>query len=143
MSFISFQNDFLDLVESYTERKLHHKFFLQQLIDETNNYKLYDTFEDLAFTGKYVNGLLRAVKIGQSNPDITNLQMIKKDLMKNIEKVISLIKEITANLSAEQMNEINVKFIELSREQFTNLTQLIDDLDQVKKYLNHLKRVEN
>lgn len=143
MSLISFQNDFLDSVESYTERKLHHKFFLQQLIDETNKYKLYDTFEELAFTGKYVNGLLRVVKIGQSNPDITNLQMIKEDLMKNIEKVISLIKEITTNLAAESRNEINVKFIELSKDQFTNLTQLIDDLDQVKKYLNHLKRIEN
>jgi hypothetical protein len=143
MSLISFQQNFLDSVEAYTERKLHHKFFLQQLIDETTKYKLYDMFEELAFTGKYVNGLLRAVKIGQSNPDVTNLQMIKEDLMKNMEKVISLIKEITSNLAAEQMNELKVKFIELSREQFTNLTQLIDDLDQVKKYLNHLKRADN
>lgn len=141
MNLISFQNDFLDSVESYTERKLHHKFFLQQLIDETTKYKLYDKFEDLAFTGKYVNGLLRAVKIGQSNPDVTNLQMIKEDLMKSMEKVISLIKEITTNLTTESMNEINVKFIELSRDQFTNLTQFIDDLDQIKKYLNHLKRM--
>lgn len=140
MSIISFKNDFLDSVEAYTERKLHHKFFLQQLIDETTKYKLYDKFEDLAFTGKYVNGLLRAVKIGQSNPDVTNLQMIKEDLMKNIEKVISLIKEITSTLTEESMNEINLKFIELSREQFTNLTLLMDDLDQIKKYLNHLKR---
>lgn len=143
MSLISFQKAFLDSVEVYTERKLHHKFFLQQLIDETTKYKLNDLFEDLAFTGKYVNGLFRAIKIGQSNPDVTNLQMIKEDLMKNIEKVISLIKEITSNLAAEPLNEIKVKFIEPSREQFTNLTQLIDDLDQVKKYLNHLKRVQN
>lgn len=140
MSLISFKNDFLDSVEAYTERKLHHKFFLQQLLDETTKYQLYDKFEDLAFTGKYVNGLLRAVKIGQSNPDVTNLQMIKEDLMKNIEKVISLIKEITSTLTEESMNEINLKFIELSREQFTNLTLLMDDLDQIKKYLNHLKR---
>ena len=89
MSLISFQNDFLDSVEAFTERKLHHKLFLQQLIDETTKYKFYDMFEELAFTGKYVNGLLRAVKIGQSNPDVTNLQMIKEDLMKNMEKVIS------------------------------------------------------
>ena len=140
MNLISFQNDFLDSVEAYTERKLHHKFFLQQLIDETTKYKLYDKFEDLYLTGKYVKGLLRAVKIGQSNPDVTNLQMIKEDLMKNIEKVISLIKEITSTLTEEPMNEINLKFIELSREQFTNLTLLMDDLDQIKKYLNHLKR---
>ncbi|MEJ5262666.1 MAG: hypothetical protein WHT45_08290 [Ignavibacterium sp.] len=143
MSLTVFQNDFLDSVEIFTERKLHHKKFLQQLIDETSQHDLFEKFEELAFTGKYVNGLLRAVKIGQSNPDVTNLQMIKEDLMNNMEKVISLIKEITSNLNDDTLNEIKIKFIELSKEQFTNLTQLIDDLDQVKKYLNHLKRTEN
>lgn len=143
MSLTVFQNDFLDSVEMFTERKLHHKKFLQQLIDETSQHDLFEKFEELAFTGKYVNGLLRAVKIGQSNPDVTNLQMIKEDLMNNMEKVISLIKEITSNLNDDTLNEIKIKFIELSKEQFTNLTQLIDDLDQVKKYLNHLKRTEN
>lgn len=143
MSLTVFQNDFLDSVEMFTERKLHHKKFLQQLIDETSQHDLFEKFEELAFTGKYVNGLLRAVKIGQSNPDVTNLQMIKDDLMSNMEKVISLIKEITSNLNDDTLNEIKIKFIELSKEQFTNLTQLIDDLDQVKKYLNHLKRTEN
>lgn len=143
MSLTVFQNDFLDSVEIFTERKLHHKKFLQQLIDETSQHDLFEKFEELAFTGKYVNGLLRAVKIGQSNPDVTNLQMIKDDLMSNMEKVISLIKEITSNLNDDTLNEIKIKFIELSKEQFTNLTQLIDDLDQVKKYLNHLKRTEN
>ncbi|WP_337865129.1 hypothetical protein [Ignavibacterium sp.] len=143
MSLTVFHNDFLNLVEIFTERKLHHKKFLQQLIDETSHHNLYEKFEELAFTGKYVNGLLRAVKIGQSNPDVTNLQMIKEDLMKNMEKVISLIKELTSNLTNETLGEIKIKFIELSKEQFTNLTQLIDDLDQIKKYLNHLKRTEN
>lgn len=132
--------NFLDEVESFTERKLHHKIFLQQLVDESNKNHLVDKFEELAFTGKYVNGLFRAVKIGQSNPDVTNLQMIKEDLMKNIEKVITLIKEMTSNLSKEIITEINSKFIELSKDQFNNITQLIDDLDQIKKYLNYLKR---
>lgn len=133
-------NNFLDEVESFTERKLHHKIFLQQLIDEANKNHLTEKFEELAFTGKYVNGLFRSVKIGQANPDVTNLQMIKEDLMKNIEKVITLIKEMTSNLNAEIFAEINTKFIELSKDQFNNITQLVDDLDQVKKYLNYLKR---
>ncbi len=60
--------------------------------------------------------------------------------MKNIEKVITLIKEMTSNLNAEAIAEINSKFIELSKDQFNNITQLVDDLDQVKKYLNYLKR---
>jgi len=143
MSIILIKEDFLDSVEVFTERKLHHKLFLQQLIDETVKQNLFEKFEELAFTGKYVNGLLRAVKIGQSNPDVTNLQKIKEDLVNNIDKVISLIKEMTANFSASLSEEIKMKFIELSKEQFTNLTQLVDDLDQVKKYLNHLKRSEN
>lgn len=135
--------NFLDEVESFTERKLHHKNFLQQLIDESNKYHLVEKFEELAFTGKYVNGLIRAVKIGQANPDVTNLKLIKEDLMKNIEKVISLIKEMTSNLNTETFAEINLKFINLSKDQFNNITHLVDDLDQVKKYLNYLKRKDD
>ncbi|MCX8106665.1 MAG: hypothetical protein N3D80_12430 [Ignavibacterium album] len=135
--------NFLDEVESFTERKLHHKNFLQQLIDESNKYQLVGKFEELAFTGKYVNGLIRAVKIGQANPDVTNLKLIKEDLMKNIEKVISLIKEMTSNLNTETFAEINLKFINLSKDQFNNITHLVDDLDQVKKYLNYLKRKDD
>lgn len=133
-------NNFLDEVEKFTEKKLHHKLFLQQLIDEANRNRAVQKFEELAFTGKYVSGLFRAIKIGQSNPDITNLRMIKEDLMKNIEKVITLIREMTSNLNAEVFAEIKTKFIELSKDQFNNITQLVDDLDQVKKYLNYLKR---
>lgn len=132
--------NFLNEVESFTERKLHHKIFLQQLIDEANKNNLVEKFEELAFTGKYVNGLFRAIKIGQANPDVTNLHLIKDDLMKNIEKVITLIKEMTLNINREAFAEINHKFIELSKDQFNNITQFVDDLDQVKKYINHLKR---
>ncbi|AFH50070.1 Hypothetical protein IALB_2367 [Ignavibacterium album JCM 16511] len=133
-------HNFLDEVESFTERKLHHKIFLQQLIDEANKNDTVQKFEELAFTGKYVSGLFRAIKIGQANPEVTNLQMIKEDLMKNIEKVITLIKEMTSNLNAEVFARINTKFIELSKDQFNNITQLVDDLNQVKKYLNYIKR---
>ncbi len=139
MTIILSQN-FLNEVESFTERKLHHKFFLQQLIDEANKNNFVEKFEELAFTGKYVNGLFRAIKIGQANPDVTNLHLIKEDLMKNIEKVITLIKEMTINLNQDAFAEINLKFIELSKDQFNNITQFVDDLDQVKKYINHLKR---
>lgn len=135
--------NFLNEVESFTDRKLHHKKFLQQLIDEANKNQAIEKFEELAFTGKYVNGLFRAIKIGQANPDVTNLHLIKEDLMKNIEKVITLIKEMTLNVSKEFSAEINLKFIELSKDQFNNITNLVDDLDQVKKYLNHLKRIND
>lgn len=135
--------NFLNEVESFTDRKLHHKKFLQQLIDEANKNQAIEKFEELAFTGKYVNGLFRAIKIGQANPDVTNLHLIKEDLMKNIEKVITLIKEMTLNVTKEFSAEINLKFIELSKDQFNNITNLVDDLDQVKKYLNHLKRIND
>lgn len=143
MTITKIEVNFLDDVESFTEKKLHHREFLQQLIDETTRLKLFEKFEELAFTGKYVNGLFRAIKIGQSNPDVTNLHQIKSDLMVNIEKVISLLEEMTAGFSSDQRKEIHNKFIELSKEQFNNITQLVDDLDQVKKYLNFLKRRED
>lgn len=143
MTISKIEPNFLDDVESFTEKKLHHREFLQQLIDETAKLQVFDKFEELAFTGKYVSGLFRAVKIGQSNPDVTNLHQIKSDLMANIQKVISLIEEMTSDLSEDKRKEIQKNFVELSKEQFNNITQLVDDLDQVKKYLNHLKRKED
>lgn len=140
MTISKLENNFLDNVELFTEHNLHHREVLQQLIDETNRLELYDKFEELAFTGKYVNGLIKAIKIGQANPEITNLQQIKSDLISNIEKIIHLIEEITSELNDEVKSELNHKFIETGKEQFNNITQIVDDLDQIKKYLNYLKR---
>ncbi len=131
---------FLDEVENYTEKKFTQRFALSELIRIINKSGQIDKFNELVFTAKYVNGLFRSIKLSQINTQISNLNQIKKDFSDNLEKVSLLIKEIFNIENNETANEIVKKYTEIGEVQFQNLLLLIDDLDQIKKYLNYLKR---
>ena len=110
------------------------------LLNECSRINNFTIFDDLCFTGKYINGLLRVLKTGNTNPEVKSLDHVKKDLSDNMEKVIAQLKEITLNSSEEVKIDFEKKYFSLSPEAFTNLTDLVSDLDVLKKYLNHLKR---
>lgn len=139
---IKFQlnEEFLDSVEKFTERKFTQRSTLSQLIKIISRNNQFEKFNELIFTAKYTNGLYRSIKLSQSNPQITNLDKIKKDFSENLEKVISLIKETIDKEISVSTTEIKQKYIEFGEVQLGNLILLIDDLDQIKKYLNYLKR---
>lgn len=139
---IEFQlnEELLDKVESFTEKKLTQRLTLSQLFKTVNQNNQIEKFNDLIFTAKYANGLYRSLKLSQSNPQITNIDQIKKDFTENLEKVVSLIKEILNDLNAESSKEILQKYTTIGEDQLGNLLLLINDLDQIKKYLNYLKR---
>lgn len=127
-------------IDNFSNSSLKLKEDLSLLLDECNRNDEFNKFEDLCFTGKYVNGLLKVLKTGSSNPEVKSLDHIKKDLSDNMEKVISQLKEITLNSSEEIKELFNKKYFTLSAETFSNLTVLVSDLDTVKQYFNHLKR---
>lgn len=135
------QPDFLDDVEKFSGKSLHKKKDLAIILEMIDTYEMFKDFENLCFTGKYVNGLFRVLRNSANIPEVENVAQIKKDLSENMEKVISQLKEITLTT-----NEMNKKFFEdnylqLSQTSMQNLQQLVVDLDMIKKYLNHLKRI--
>lgn len=131
---------FLDEAENYTEKRFTQRFTLSELIRIINKSGQIEKFNELVFTAKYVNGLYRSINLSQINTQISNLDQIKKDFFDNLEKVSLLFKEIFSLESNETANEIVKKYTEIGEVQFQNLLLLIDDLDQIKKYLNYLKR---
>lgn len=131
---------FLDEVENFTEKKLSQRTTILSLFEIVNQTKQFEKFNDLIFTAKYVNGLIRSIKIAQSNPQISNVEMIKKDFSANMEKARSLISEILSKEDSDTAKEIRSKYIEIGEIQFGNFISLIDDLEQIKKYSNYLKR---
>ena len=135
-----YDENILNAAEEFTDSQLIKKDDLQQLINECNQNNRTGLFEELCFTGKYVNGLLRVIKTGSNNPEVKSVEHIKKDLSDNMEKVISQLREITLNSSDEIKNEFDKKYFNLNSETFKNLSELAADLDTLKKYLNHLKR---
>ena len=134
------ENNFLDQVEKFVEKKLHRKKDLFLIIEKHFQNKGIDEFEDFTFTGKYVNGLFRVLQSSGKVTDFQNLDQVKKDLNDNVEKVTSRLREITLILNENDKAMIDRNYLELTKESFQNIRQLAEDLDHIKKYLNYLKR---
>jgi hypothetical protein len=140
MSKNTFDRDLLDKAEEFSNTKLNRKSDLQIIADNCIFNNLYSEFEDLAFTGKYIEGLKRVLSKGAEFQEIENLDYVKKDLTSNMEKVIEQIRLTLSGIDKTHLNYFENKYLSLTPNNFQNLNQLLGDLDLVKKYLNFLKR---
>ncbi len=138
-SFLS-QKNLLDEVEKFNGKSLNRKQDLSIIIDVYNQTGKIEDFEKLSFTGKYLNGLFRVIKSSVKIPEVQSIEHVKKDLSENMEKVISQLREITFKMNDVDKKKIEYNYLELSQHSLQNLQQLVEDLDNIKKYLNHLKR---
>ena len=132
--------NFLDDVEKFSGKSLNKKDDLADIIEAYKSSKKFDDFENLSFTGKYVNGLFKVLENSTKIPEVENVDHIKKDLSENMGKVISQLKEITSYMNAKNKMLIEENYLKLSQSSLQNLRLLVEDLDSIKKYLNFLKR---
>ena len=130
----------LNDVEVFSDSLLKRKADLQIIIDESLQHNFGAEFEELTFTGKYVQGLKRVLQKGADFQEIDNLDHVKKDLTENMEKIIGDIKALLINSSETNKNYFEDTYLSLTSNCFQNLTDLLEDLEWVKKYLNHQKR---
>ena len=137
---IPINKDILNEVEIFSDSLLKKRADLQIIIDESllNNFDA--TFEELTFTGKYVQGLKRVLQKGGEFQEIDNLDHVKKDLTENMEKVIGDIKALLIHSSETNKKHFDDTYLSLTPNCFQNLNDLLEDLERVKKYLNHQKR---
>jgi hypothetical protein len=132
--------NFLDEVENFSGKSLSKKDDLKLVLETCNSDEKFKEFEDLAFTGKYVNGLFRVLQNSVKIPEVENIDQIKKDLSENMEKVISQLKDITSYMNEKNKMLIEENYLKLSQSSLQNLQHFVEDLDNIKKYLNFLKR---
>lgn len=133
-------DNLLDEVEQFANNKLKRKKDLETLVRLSYENEKTKEFEDLSFTAKYIIGLQRVLKKGNTNPEVTNLEQIKKDYSSNFEKVVVQFKEILSSSSEEIKNYFHKTYLELNQESFINLNELLEDLEWTKMYLNKKKR---
>lgn len=137
---INLYPNFLDDVEKFSGKSLNKKDDLTFIIEAYKSSKKFEDFENLSFTGKYVNGLFRVLANSTKIPEVENVDHIKKDLSENMEKVISQLKAIALTMNEKNKTLIEENYLQLSQDSLQNLKLLVEDLDIIKKYLNHLKR---
>ena len=133
--------NFLKGVEDYTGSLLQKKDDINKLIEVVVTEKKEEEFEKLTFTAKYICGMLRVVKNAPGIPEVSSIDHIKNDLNENIKKGIEQLKEIIAFSSVSEKDYFDKTYFSLTTQNFGNLTQLFSDLESVKKYINHLKRL--
>jgi hypothetical protein len=127
-------------VDEFSGYKLKKRADLQIIFEETLNKGKEKLLEDLAFTSKYVQGLIRVLRESSNNPEIKNLENIQSDLGANMQKAITRIKEIVASSDGSTQQYFQRTYFELSQQGFMNLNDLLSDMEWTKKYINDLKR---
>jgi len=137
---IPINKNILNEVEIFSDSLLKRKTDLQIIIDESLQNNFDAKFEELTFTGKYVQGLKRVLQKGGEFQEIDNLDHVKKDLAENMEKVIGDIKGLLIHSSETNKKYFDDTYISLTPDCFQNLNDLLEDLELVKKYLNYQKR---
>jgi len=133
--------NFLAGVEGYTGSLLHKKNDINKLIELVVTEKKEEEFERLTFTAKYICGMMRVVKNAPGIPEVNSIDQIKSDLNENMKKGIEQLKEIIDSSNESEKDYFEKTYFTLSTQSFGNLTQLFSDLESVKKYINHLKRL--
>ena len=142
-SYFQISSDFINDVEKFSKDKLKRKAELIRIYEEALKYKNEKLFDDLAFTAKYVQGLMRVVKSGSINPDIKNIDSIKKDFTDNMNKVVLKIRELISSADENLKIHFEQTYFELSQQGFVNLAELLSDLEWTKIYLNDSRRNQN
>ncbi|MFZ0452691.1 MAG: hypothetical protein WAM24_03010 [Ignavibacteriaceae bacterium] len=133
-------SEFVNEVEKFSGLNLNKKAELLRIYEEAINSGKEKIFEDLAFTGKYLRGLMRVLQNGSSNPQVDSMDKIKADFSANIKKIIEQIKGIISSADESLRKHFEEKYFEMSQEGLTNLNELLSDLEWTKIYLNDQKR---
>ena len=132
--------NFLEQVEDYAANLIQHKADIKLLIDEVVKSDKFEEFERLAFTAKFISGMLRVLKSAPGIPEVDTVDHVKKDLNENMKKAVDQMKEIISSSDKKVKLHFEETYFTLTTQSFTNITGLFSDLESVKKYLNFLKR---
>jgi hypothetical protein len=130
----------LDNIEELFNVNFNYKDDLLLLLDICSKKDVNNKMEGLAFTGKYINGLLSVLNRASEIKEAQNLLQIKKDLQDNVQSLVAKLNEIADMMGESESIRIKKKFTDMSENSFQNLKKLIVDLDTLKKYYNYLKR---
>ncbi len=139
-NFSNTAGDFVNEVEKFSKTNLNKKAELLRIYEESMRTGKGKEFQELAFTAKYLRGLMRVLQNGTNNPEVTSMENIKSDFSSNIKKVKEQIK-MTIKDSDEQLKKhFSDNFFAMSQEGLINLNELLADLEWAKMYLNNEKR---
>jgi hypothetical protein len=130
----------IEEIDDFSQHRLNKKTDLKTLYSLSIMEGGGKTFEELSFTAKYAEGLIRILKTGINNPEVKSLEHIKKDFAHNMQKIVDQMKEIVVNTDEQIKRYFEITYFDMSQQGMQNLTLILSDLEWAKKYFNMQKR---
>ncbi len=128
-------------IENFSKILLPKKNDLLLVFTEGLKTENLQSFDSLIFTAKYVRGLKRVLEKGASQPDVNNLEVIKKDLSENITAVVNILKLFNSTMPEKNKEKFEYDYLKTNEDCLSNLDNLLIGLEWTKIYSNELKRV--
>ncbi len=126
-------------IRSPSGKSINHLYEISNLIDTVKLNGKEKDFNDLIFTGKYVNGL----KMVLSERIVVNkddyMEKIFKEFNMNLQKVVNILKDIISFSDNDTRAFFDEKYFQLNQQSMVNTLSLVEDLAICKEYLNENK----
>ncbi|MBT8380439.1 MAG: hypothetical protein KJN64_14565 [Ignavibacteria bacterium] len=134
--------EFLNNAEKFTNHPLNKKDDVRKIISTAVELKKEEEFSELAFTAKYIKGLMRVVNKAPGIPEVESIDHVKTDITENMKKVIEQFRTLLKGSEESTIDFFEESYLSLNQDSFNNLNLMLADLESVKKYLNHLKHLK-
>lgn len=131
---------FINEAEQFSKSLFERKDDLILILETASQNEFDFTLDQIAFTAKYIKGLMSVVSSASGNPEIKNAAQLNSDLAANLEKFRGYLLAANEKMKNETRETFYKKYLEMSGQSFSNLKKLIEDFSLIKIFLNHKKR---
>lgn len=132
--------EFSSHVNTFANGRLNNVEDLTRLTELFFKEEKFDQLEDLAFSAKYAQGLLKIIRDRSNNFEDDYFEKIRSEYTEAIKKIRKILDEIIGSSASFLKGIFSDKYLSMTHESLNNLNQLINDLSWVKIYLNEKKR---
>ncbi len=126
----------LDELDIFSGGRLLNKEDISRLISIAKKNDQTGLLEDMAFTGKFLSGLLSIIKRGENAVNEQVFYNYTKEYTQNLEKLRSDLNKLLESGSSFVKKIFQEKYLEINQDSVNNLTNLCSDLNWLKMYLN-------
>ncbi|MEO8446397.1 MAG: hypothetical protein ABI528_02820 [bacterium] len=127
--------DLATKISDHSESNLKNLFEVTTLLEISKAEEMNVQFRQLIFSAKYVNGLKNVLANRAINKD-QYMEKIFGEFNNNIQKVVSILDEMTAQSKENVRKFFNDKYFLMNHESIANTMELIEDLSICKEYFN-------
>ena len=127
----------IDRINEHSPKILKNNYDVQLIMETAFDPDRKNTFKDLIFTAKYVNGL-KSVLENRSFTDDKFMEKMLEEFNRSIQKFLDLLRAVVSGANEKELKFFEEKYFRLEHGSLVSTMELIEDLSACKEYFNHM-----